>query len=254
MIIFYIPVFIFGLVIGSFLNSVIWRLEKEESFLKGRSYCPSCKHPLSWQDLIPVFSFLFLKGRCRYCQGKISLQYPLVEIATALLFLFVLIYLGLTPVSLIYYFIIIAILIVIFVFDLKYYLIPDKVIYPAIGIALVYLFIHPSFLLLGVVSAFGSALFFALIILVSRGRWLGFGDVKLAFFMGLFLGFPNILVALFLSFFIGAIIGIGLILSGKKSLKSEIPFGPFLVTGTLLAVFFGEFLTNWYLNLLIPLQ
>ena len=96
----------------------------------------------------------------------------------------------------------------------------------------------------------GAAGFFFLIWLISRGRWMGFGDVKLGFFMGLFLSWPNILVALFSAFFIGAIIGIGLIIAGKKTLKSQVPFGPFLVTGTFIALFWGQNLINWYINLL----
>lgn len=230
-------VFVFGLIVGSFLNCVIYRLEQGESFLKGRSFCPFCKHTLLWQDLIPVFSFVFLKGKCRYCQQKISLQYPLVEIATALLFLLIFNF----QFS-IFNFIIVPFLIIIFVYDLKHYIIPDKVIYPAIIIAGIFNFQF------SILSAIGAAVFFAAIVLVSYGRWMGIGDIKLAFLMGLILGFPNILVALFLSFFIGAIIGIGLIISGKKKLKSEIPFGPFLVAGTIIAMFVGKELVNWYLN------
>jgi len=259
---FYFFVFLFGLMVGSFLNCVIYRLEKNESFLKGRSYCPHCKHILSWKDLIPILSFLILKRKCRYCKNKISVQYPLVELATGILFVSVA---QLTVnseqltisnlVNFCYLLIVICFLIIIFVYDLKYFLIPDKVIHPAIIIALIFNFqflISKQFSIFNysILSAFGAAFFFLLIFLVSRGKWLGFGDVKLAFFMGLFLGFPNILVALFFAFFIGAIIGIGLIISGKKTLKSEIPFGPFLVTGTFIALFFGNQIINWYLNLL----
>ncbi len=249
MIIFDLIIFIFGLAIGSFLNCIIYRLEKNETFLKGRSYCPHCKHILGWQDLIPLFSFLILKGKCRYCQQKISWQYPLVEIATAALFLA-----GFNPQNFlfsIFYFLITSFLIIIFVYDLKHYIILDKVIYPLIGITFLYqLFGSGQPLLNPLLSAFLAAFFFLLIVLVSRGNWMGIGDIKLAFFMGLFLGFPNILFSLFSAFFIGAIIGIGLIISGKRTLKSEIPFGPFLVTGTFLALFFGEKIINWYLNLI----
>jgi prepilin signal peptidase PulO-like enzyme (type II secretory pathway) len=248
----YLLGFVFGLVVGSFLNCVIYRLNTGESFLRGRSFCPYCKHILSWKDLIPIFSFLILKGKCRYCGKKISFQYPLVEISTGILF--VLIFsqtisdLRLT----IYELIISCFLIVIFVYDLKHYLIPDQVIYPAIIISLIFSFLNSKFQILNsIYSAFGASLFFLSIYLISKGKWLGFGDVKLAFFMGLFLGFPKILPALFLSFFLGAIIGIGLILAKKKTLKSEVPFAPFLVAGTFIALFFGERLIFWYLNLLL---
>ena len=258
---FSVAVFVFGLIIGSFLNCAIYRLEQGESFLKGRSFCPYCKHILSWQDLIPVFSFIFLKGKCRYCGKKISLQYPLVELTTAFLFILVLTlkYIGPTygnlPVAG-YWLLITCFLIVIFVYDLKHYIIPDKVIYPAVLVSSIWYLVSGIFLnvytkyeiLNTIYSAVGAAAFFLAIVLVSRGKWMGAGDIKLAFLMGLILGFPNILVALLLSFFIGAIIGIGLITTGKKKLKSKIPFGPFLVTGTIIAMFFGKELVNWYLN------
>ena len=275
-ILIYFFIFLFGLAVGSFLNCVIYRLERGESFFSGRSYCPHCQHVLNWQDLIPVFSFLILKGKCRYCSQKISWQYPLVELATALLFISLL---NLTQVRPVYnltqvgpvYFCLLLIscfLVIIFVYDLRHYIIPDKVVYPAIGIAFLYqlfgtfefrvsnLFRVSSFefrifepMLNPLFSAILASIFFLLIVLVSKGKWMGVGDIKLAFLMGLILGWPNILVALFLAFSIGAIIGIGLIILGKKTLKSEVPFGPFLVTGTFIALFFGNQIINWYFNL-----
>jgi prepilin signal peptidase PulO-like enzyme (type II secretory pathway) len=239
-------IFLLGLAVGSFLNCIIYRLEKNESFLKGRSYCPNCHHTLAWQDLIPIFSFLILRGKCRYCGKKISLQYPLVELSTGILF--VLIFnVAAFDLRTIYYLIISCFLVIIFIYDLKHYIIPDKVIYPAIALTSIFNF---KFLIFkySILSAFGSAAFFLLIFSISRGKWLGFGDVKLGFLMGLFLGFPKILVALFFAYLIGAIIGIGLVLAKKKTLKSEVPFGPFLVTGTFIALFWGNQLINWYLN------
>ena len=245
----YLVIFIFGLMVGSFLNSIIYRLQTGESFLFKRSFCPHCKHKLGWQDLIPIFSFLILRGKCRYCSQKISLQYPLVELATGLLFVsFFIFHFSF------FIFIIACFLIIIFVYDLKYYLIPDKIIYPAIAITFLYqLFRIPDFKLLinPFFSALLASLFFLTIVLVSRGKWMGVGDIKLAFFIGLFLGWPNILVALFLAFFIGAIIGVGLIASQRKTLKSEVPFGPFLVVGIFIALFWGQNIINWYLNLFL---
>ena len=250
-----IVIFLFGLIVGSFLNCVIYRLETGGSFLKGRSFCPHCKHKLALQDLIPVFSFLFLRGKCRYCGQKISPQYPLVEIATATLFLLMA---EAKPLSIETGFLMVisCFLIVIFVYDLKHYIIPDKVIYPAIAIALIFNFqflISKQFLIFNsqILSAFGAAAFFAAIVLVSRGKWMGIGDIKLAFLMGLILGWPNIFVALSLAFFIGAIMGIGLIIFGRKKMKSEIPLGPFLITGTFLIMFFGNKIMSWYLNLFL---
>ncbi len=255
-ILFYIFVFFFGLTVGSFLNSIIYRLQIGESFLISRSYCPHCKHQLSWRDLIPLLSFLILRGKCRYCQKPISWQYLLVELTTAILFLsFFIFHFSF------FIFIIACFLIIIFVYDLKYYLIPDKIIYPAVATALLYnilysyFVLHTSypFILNTIYAAFGAAAFFLIIVLISRGKWMGTGDIKLAFFIGLFLGWPNILVALFLAFFIGAIIGLGLIASHKKSLRSEVPFGPFLAVSTLIALFWGQNIINWYLNFCVGL-
>jgi len=280
MAIFSLIIFLFGLIIGSFLNCVIYRLAlpnfslKNLGGLKGRSFCPLCKHELAWQDLIPVFSFIFLRGKCRYCREKISLQYPLVELAAGIIFL--LVFLPwcneFTPVNLLslwYFWIISCFLIVIFVYDLKHYIIPDKIIYPAIIIAGIF---NLQFLIseegsapfftfapingssvfnYSILAAILVAAFFLVIVLISRGKWMGIGDIKLAFLMGLFLGWPNILVALFSAFFIGAIIGVGLVLSGKKTLKSEVPFGPFLVTGTFIALFWGQEIIDRYLNLFL---
>ncbi|MDP2664327.1 MAG: prepilin peptidase, partial [bacterium] len=220
---FSVVIFLLGLIIGSFLNCLIYRLETEESFWKGRSFCPRCRHKLSWQDLIPVLSFFLLRRKCRYCKELISWQYPLIEIATGLLFLLIFNF----QFS-IFNFIIASLLIVIFVYDLKYYIIPDKIVYPAILVSGIWYTVY-GLALYTVYSALGAAAFFLSIVLLSRGKWMGFGDVKLAFLMGLFLGWPNVFIALFLAFFIGAVLGVILIISGKKQLSSEIPFGPFLV-------------------------
>lgn len=277
---FFFVIFALGAMVGSFLNCVIYRIEKEESFLKGRSYCPHCKHSLSWPDLIPVLSFLILKRKCRYCGKPISWQYPLVEIATGLIFVLIyyfqfplmggslepssqiilnefLIFSSQNWLNFFYLMIVSCFLIIIFVYDLKYLLIPDLVIYLAIGTTFLYRlldiwkFNQLNFQLLvnPLLSAILASLFFLTIVLVSRGKWMGAGDIYLAFLMGFILGWPNIMVALMLAFFIGATIGVGLIAGKKKSLKSEIPFGPFLVLGTFLAIFFGQNIMGWYLNL-----
>ena len=245
----YFLIFIFGLAIGSFLNVVIYRLKTNESILIGRSHCPKCGAILKWYDLIPVLSFLIQKGECRYCQKKISFQYPLVEIITGLLFVLILSKFGFDLLITYYLLLITCFLIVIFVYDLRHYLILDKIVFPAIIIVLFYQVFIGNFL-----NPFLSALlaggFFLSLVIVSKGKWMGMGDVKFAILMGLILGWPNILLALFLSFFSGAIIGIILILFGKKGLKSQIPFGPFLVGSTILIMLYGHYLNTWYYNLL----
>lgn len=227
---------------GSFLNCVIYRLEAGESFLRGRSYCPHCRHQLGFFDLVPILSFVLLRGKCRYCGKKISLQYPLVELTTACLFALFFWHFGF-GLHLIFGFLISGFLVVIFVYDLKHCLIPDSVVYPAIAIAVIFNF--------SIYSALGLAAFFLAIVLISRETWMGMGDVKLGFLMGLLLGWPNTFVALFLAVFLGAIIGMGLIALGKKKMKSEVPFGPFLIIGTFAALFWADELINWYLNFFI---
>ena len=259
---FLMLLFILGLTIGSFLNCVIYRLERNQSFVSGRSFCPSCNHVLNWQDLIPLLSFVFLKGKCRYCQKPISPQYPLVELLTGALFL--LNFWILNPsfsafdlLKSVYYLIISSLLIIIFVFDLKYHLIPDQFVYSAIFVSCIWYLVSSIFfgsytkyeILNFIYSAIGSALFFLTIYFSTRKKGLGFGDVEIAFFMGLFLGFPNIIVALFLAFFSGALVGIVLMIFKKKTLKSELPFGPFLVTATLFSLFFGQPLIDFYSGL-----
>ena len=251
---FYFIAFFFGLTLGSFLNCVIYRLETGGNFLKGRSFCPYCKHSLSFWDLIPVLSFFILKRKCRYCQKLISWQYPLVELGTAILFLAIFYYfISLGFFYTFFLFFVACLLILIFVYDLKHYIIPDSLIFSVISIAFFYniysFFANNQSFLNPFLAGLGAAIFFLLIVLISGGKWMGVGDVKLAFFIGLFLGYPNILIALFLAFFIGAIIGIGLIILKRKTLKSEVPFGPFLIIGTFLALFWGMPIIDWYFNL-----
>ncbi len=252
--------FIIGLAVGSFLNVIIYRLHTGKSFLVGRSRCPGCKKVLAWYDLIPLVSFAKTLGKCRYCGKKIDSQYPLVELATGLLFVLVILHqpilfsLG-NLLTVCYLLFAICILIVIFVYDLKHFIIPDKVIYPAILLAFSYqaiklLWLNYSIIqLLNILLAAGIAGgFFLSLVFFSRGRWMGWGDIKMACFMGLLLGWPNILVALMLSFVLGGIIGLGLILTKKKVFKSQIRFGPFLSTATLISIFWGNKLINWYLS------
>jgi len=202
-----------------------------------------------------------LKRKCRYCKKNIAWQYPAIEILTGLVFLLIFnfqfsifdssilqFFNFQTIISLVYLLIIGSFLIVIFIYDLKHYIIPDKILYPAVALTLLYRFINFESLLPALVSAVLASGFFFLIWLVSKGKWMGFGDVKLALFMGLFLGWPDILVALFSAFLIGSVAGIGLMVLGKKKLKSQVPFGPFLIIGTFLALFWGREIITWYLS------
>ena len=243
-------IFFLGLLIGSFLNVVICRLGSKEPILLSRSHCPKCGALLKWPDLIPLLSFVLVRGKCRYCHKKISLQYPLVELATGLLFLLIFNQFSiLNPITLAYYLLIICFLLVIFVYDLKHYLIPDKIIYSAIIITLLNFWVLRAQIYNPFLAAFLASGFFLSLVLISKGKWLGLGDVKLAVLMGLVLGWPNILLSLFLAFMSGAMVGLGLIIAGKKSIKSQIPFGPFLSGATILMIIFGQYLTNSFQNL-----
>ncbi|MDD3190418.1 MAG: prepilin peptidase [Candidatus Pacebacteria bacterium] len=255
-------IFILGSVVGSFLNVVIFRLGTDDKIVNSRSKCLACSHQLAWYDLFPVFSFLSLGGKCRYCKAKISWQYPLVEIATGILFatLFFQIFQNYDFIfsNFISYFFLIFIfsaLIVIFVFDLRHYIIPDEVIYPAIIISFL-LVLLKSFLAGGtfnylffmnfLASAFLAGGFFMFLVIITKGKGMGGGDIKLGFLMGLVLGLPNILLALFLAFISGALVGVFLIALGRKKMKSMLPFGPFLIFGFSVSYFWGSKIIGWY--------
>jgi len=261
-----IIVFIFGLIIGSFLNVLIWRLYTGESAFKGRSYCPKCKHRLDFFDLFPVMSFIVQGGKCRYCRGAISWQYPIVELATAILFVAAYLVSGFNFSAgsgsvlggqffiLLKYWFVVSAMIVIFVYDAKHYLILDKIIYPAVVVAVL---ASPLLglenlwwraVLEGLLAAAIGGGFFFLQYVVSKGKWIGGGDVKMGFLMGLILGIKGLFVALFFSYVSGALFGLGLIAFKKKTMKSQIPFGTFLAAGTIIAMFWAEPIIKWYLK------
>ncbi|MBI4919738.1 prepilin peptidase [Candidatus Azambacteria bacterium] len=257
--------FLFGLIFGSFLNVVIHRLKTRQNVIFGGSSCPKCQTKLKWHDLVPLLSFIYLRGRCRYCRKKISRQYPIVEILSGLIwagvfyqnfnnsqfsilnfqsiFNFQFLNAG-------YEIFILSVFLIVAVYDFKWKIIPDKAVYPAIAVSFFYnafsafkfqnetmeIFIYP---LLAAVIAF---LFFFLIYYFSKGNAMGFGDVKLAFLIGLFLPPFSVFFAFTLAFIIGAVFGIILMLFGKKTLKSQIAFAPFLVLGAVIVFFFQNFI------------
>ena len=258
--------FVLGLIIGSFLNVVIYRLDMAES-LMGRSHCRHCKAKIAWYDNIPFFSFLILRARCRKCEEKISWQYPLVEIGTGIVFamlaarFFVL--MDVTSWFLAsYYLIAFSALIVIFVYDLLHMEIPTVVLWTAVafavfcnlvldlnGVGLGSLGMLGSLVFSGTLAAFVAFIFFFLLSALSHEKWMGMGDAFLVILLGLILGWPKILLALFLAFFIGAIYGIVAMGLKKKKLKSQIPFAPFLILGTFLALMWFDGITTWYFSL-----
>lgn len=243
----YFILVILGLAVGSFLNVVIYRLPRDLDFAKGRSFCPHCRHSLGASDLIPLLSFIMLRGRCRYCRKPISWQYPLVEILTALIFVVIYLRFGLSA-NFFVYLINSLFLLVIFMIDLKNYLILDSITLPAIVLAFIFnLLIVKSALSAMVIAGIIGGGFFLLQFLLSQGKWIGGGDIRLGFLIGIMLAdWEKLIVALFFAYLVGAIFGIILMVSGKKSLKSKIPLGTFLSLATLVVLLWGETILNWY--------
>ena len=256
-------IFIIGLFIGSFLNVLADRIPRGETVIKGHSHCEFCQKTLQWYDLIPVFSFISTHGRCRYCKHSLSYFYPIIEISTGVMFaatyVFTIYNLSFTNfnqivnnqssiINLLYYLFIISGFIVIFFTDLKSGIIPDKILLPAIIVTFLYLLIvNPSSFIINIFCGIGAFLFFliiAAVFLVLIGKEsMGGGDIKLAFLLGLFLGFPNIIISLYIAFLTGGLLGIILILWRKKSFqRATLPFGPFLVLGASMSLFWGNFI------------
>ncbi len=263
-------IFIFGLIIGSFINVLIYRLPYKEDIIKKRSHCPKCNKILSWFELIPVVSFLMQKGRCRYCKALISFQYIIIEIFTGVLFLMVFQKLNAFLISdnlimlptnylatnifyfliyLLYFFYIISVFIAVAVIDFKTFLIPDILIFPATIITLIFQSLNfffdiynnlKSLIFYNIISAFVIFLFFFFLYFFSKGEAMGFGDAKLGFLIGIFLPFPLNISAIMLSFILGGFFGIILLSLKKANRKTQIPFGPFMSIGAIITFLFPE--------------
>jgi leader peptidase (prepilin peptidase)/N-methyltransferase len=253
-------IFLYGLMVGSFLNAWIWRIHTRRKITKGRSMCPHCKTTLRWFELVPVLSWLGLRGKCRSCHKSISWQYPAVELTNAGLWVALFCYLQpndlVSWVSFGFWIALASPLIAAFVYDARWMLLPDAFMVPAVVLALAIAALDAvgSGALSAVVPRLVAGGLFAgiffLIWYVSRGRWIGDGDIWLAGIMGLALTTTSLMVAIFVAFNLGAIIGVLLMLAHKKTRKSSIAFGPFLIIGLFTGLFWGEALLNWYLQIL----
>jgi len=247
-------IFLFGLIIGSFLNALIWRIRTGDS-LRGRSKCPKCGKQIAWYDNIPVISFLILGGKCRHCHKPISWQYPIVELVTAVLFAYAF-YLNFSALGgqfLILKFFrdlfLISVMMIIFVYDLRWYLILDKITIPSmIILATLNLILGMTWQNLLLSSIIGGS-FFLVQFIISRGKWIGGGDIRLGILMGVAMGWPRVLVAIFIAYILGSIVGLGLIFFGKKQWGSKVPFGTFLSVATVITLFWGMTIADWYLSL-----
>ncbi len=239
-----------GLIAGSFFGMLIPRLHhNEKGIVFGRSHCPKCKHALGAWNLIPILSFIMQKGRCAFCHKKISALYPLIELSTALCFGALYMKFQQWDIWLLWA-VLFGFLILIFFYDLRYQEIHDAFMLPAILFALIAAFYLKNFENAFIGGLLGSV-FFGLQWWISKGKWVGSGDIRIGAFMGLMLGWQNTLAALFLSYILGTIISLYLLATRKATGKSMIPLGPFLAMGTSAVFFYGEGLIDWYLNLMV---
>lgn len=288
LIIFLIYSFIIGAMVGSFLTAWIWRVRNGKSMLDKHSVCPNCGHELGPLDLVPIFSWLLLKGKCRYCHQPISAQYVLIELSTAILFALATVWISshlISPAllltawplaSLLFSWAIAALLVALFVYDLRWGELPDIWTLGGAGLSLCMIILAVLFgqpllwrdmasyewvgagypdLINAALSGIAAAIFFYLVVWgserVLHKPGMGLGDVKLALFMGLFLGFPNIVVAIYVAFILGAMLSLFLIAGKRKSWGQSLPFGPFLIIGMLVSIWLTPLATSWYLALLL---
>lgn len=264
---------VLGLALGSFVNALVWRLHEQEiregqsakgknlSILRGRSMCPNCRHQLTALDLVPLASWLALRGRCRYCKRPISIQYPLVELAMGLVFALSYIF---WPVSthtsgqwlLLSTWLAVSVgLMALAVYDFKWMLLPNRIIYPALSVAvagralyIAFFSMHPGHAagLWALSVAVASGVFYILYI-ISQGRWIGFGDVRLGLITGTVLADPYKSIAMiFIASLLGTLVVLPALASRNKTLSSKTPYGPFLIGATAIMVVFGVSFINWY--------
>lgn len=271
-----------GLALGSFCNALVWRLHeqakiakskkskktkarlKKLSIFRGHSMCPSCGQELAVRDLLPVFSWLWLRGKCRYCQKQVAKQYPLVEIIVPGLFVFSYYFwpLGFSGVGLFQFILWLAFIVgftALSVYDLRWKLLPNRIVFPLIGLAawqaliMITVFGGDLSSLLGAVyGVLIAAGFFFVLFEVSRGRWIGGGDVKLGVILGLILAEPaEAVLMLFIASLAGTIASLPFMIFGHMNRRSQVPFGPFLMLATVITYLFGAGVITWYKNLFI---
>lgn len=257
---YFLSLFILGAAVGSFTSVLIYRLHSgKKGIFRGRSHCPECETQLRPIDLVPIASYLSLRGQCRYCSKEISWMYPLLEIVSGGIFALVFVKfpfidaqlnfdtaaIGLYLLHAFYAFV----LIFTFFYDLHYYKVADEILLPAILIGLIATIAFPltPHFFDAIIGAGLALAFFGFQYLASRGKWIGLGDLRVGAFMGVILGWKMFLVALFVAYILGSVVSIIVAATKKKFFGVKIPFAPLLVTGTFAALFFGQELLDWYL-------
>jgi leader peptidase (prepilin peptidase)/N-methyltransferase len=268
------------LVFGSFVNAFVWRLHEQEklrgrkgaaakkrrrelSISQGRSMCPNCGHELAAQDLVPVLSWLSLRGKCRYCHAPISWQYPLVELLTAALFIISYVcwppmMAGVGVFQLVCWLVFVVAFMALAIYDYRWFILPDRIVYPLILLATLEVVVtalwQQSFAALWQ-PALGALILcglFWLLFQISGGKWIGGGDVKLAVALGLLAGTPlHTFLVIFIASLAGTLVSAPLLAQGTRSLKLQIPFGPYLLAATVIVVLYGSQLVQWYENLIL---
>lgn len=253
--------FVLGLSLGSFVNAFVWRWHNGKDWVKGRSECVHCHHVLAPLDLVPVFSWLFLRGKCRYCRKKIEAS-PVVELTLPGLYLLSYFFWpvpleGAGLIAFVFWLVMLVIFVALAVYDLKWFILPNKMVFTLTGLAALQVLIISIYEKdwrialgagLGVLAV--SGIFYVLFQL-SRGNWIGGGDVKLGVPLGLLAGgLLEGFLLLFAASIAGMIAALPLILQGKAHRKTQLPFGPFLIVGLIVVVLFGERIINWYSGLL----
>lgn len=246
---YYLLLFIFGLVFGSFVGMLTYRLGRRASVL-GRSFCDGCGRKLQWYQNIPLLSYIFLKS-CSSCAAKIPVRYFVIELLTGIIFLLIGIFWQKgTSYELVYFLSISVVLISLAVIDYEKKILPDILVYILGVLVFAPLLDDGSEIFIKLLSGFSAFIFFLAIYLITRGRGMGFGDVKLSFVLASFLSLPNAIIWVFLSFCFGAVVGIVLLIIGKASIGKPLPFGPYLIFSFWAAYFFGATLIAWYENFL----
>jgi leader peptidase (prepilin peptidase)/N-methyltransferase len=266
---------VLGLCFGSFVNALVWRVHEQSeqgskkkpnrsyldklSIRKGRSMCPHCKHELKAVDLLPVLSWVALRGKCRYCGKPISPQYPLVELLTAALFVgsyhwWPVELQGLQVVLLALWLVLLIGLVALIIYDLRWMLLPNRLMYPLTAVAGLYALVTvlyaPNHLMAAVnvilAVAVGGGIFYVLF-QVSDGKWIGGGDVKLGWMLGLIAATPaRSMLFIFLAALLGSLLSVPLLLSGRLKRNTNIPFGPMLIIGLIIVQLFGTAILHWY--------
>jgi len=257
----YIILFLLGVCLASFVNALVWRIHEGKDFVNGRSQCVHCGHTLAARDLVPIFSWLALNGKCRYCRRSISVQYPIVELTGALVFIGsyafwpmplsdkgqTALFIGWLAVS--------VGLLALALYDIKWMLLPNKILYPTLLIAvlaqLLYLALaNPAvghYLGDWALSLIIASGFYFVLFVISSGKWIGFGDVRLGLVTGTVLHKPSLsLLMIFLASILGLVVMLPALLAGKKQLTSKLPYGPFLIVATYICLLWGDRLVDFY--------